>query len=164
MIRTIQQRWQQFSPSDKRALMLGTLSLGLLFFWLLFWQPLQTQKQETQTRLDKLAADYAWMLQAAPQIKALQAAQTRKGNVGASLLTLIDQSLRQSSLASVNKRISPRDEHQAQVDFDAVEFNGFVTWLSTLLSTENIQVVYLSIEANKDAGMVQIRLSLRQSA
>ncbi len=159
---TIQQRWQQFAPSERRALIIGASALLLFSFWSLIWEPLQTQTQQTEKKLAKLEADYAWMQQAAPQIQALQNSAKKPNASGSSLLSLIDKSLQASPLANINKRISPRNETQAQVDFEQVGFNPFITWLSGLLSQEAIEVVYLTIEAGKDSGMVQVRLSLRQ--
>ena len=162
MINTQLLRWQQLPPSDKRILIGGTFALFLILLWSLVWQPLQSQMQANQQRLVKLKNDYAWMQQAAPQIQALQSQQQPNTDHRTSLLTLIDQSLQKSPLANINKRISPRNEHQAQIDIESVAFNPFISWLSQLLTAEAIQVQSLSIEAGKTAGMVQIHLSLKQ--
>ena len=152
--------WFSLSARTQFALAAGVFLSALLFIYFLFWAPLLEQRQTLQAQTAEQQALYQWMLTAAQEVKTLR--QQAAAPSSASLLSRIDQNLRQNPLQSVNKRLEPKgDQKTVRVEFTQVNFDQMAVWLSQLQNKTGISATTVSVERLAESGMVKAWLILK---
>ncbi len=157
-------RWNQLSAREQRVLLLGGATLCVILLYFFAWQPFVVEKQRLTQQVSDQYATLQWMQQAAADIQALQAQQMPAASspVQTSLLALVDQSIRNGALSSINKRIEPKGDNQVRVDFTAVDFNHLLQWLTQLHNQHQVSISSLNLERLTQAGRVKAYVRLER--
>lgn len=158
--------WAGLQPRERNVLAIGAIVVALLLGWALLWYPLAHARHELSARVARENADLTWMRQAQAQAHALHA-QGSRGQVsrqGKSLLALADASARSAGLAGALKRVEPTGNDNVRVTFDVADFDALVNWLDALGRDYGVQVTDLSVDKVEGLGLVNARVTLRDSA
>ncbi|MDY6992714.1 MAG: type II secretion system protein GspM [Pseudomonadota bacterium] len=150
----------QLTLRERYALLLAGLALGAGLGYFLLWLPLITAQQQLNTIVTTQQATVHWMQQAALEVKQHQT-HANSETPAPSLLSLIDESMRQSALSKRLKRIEPHNEDSVAVSFEQIRFSELITWLGQLYNHYHIDVRTLSLE-RQYPDTVKVRLTLHR--
>lgn len=156
--------FKHLNPRERYSLIVGGSALFLFLAYILLWQPWQNQVQEMQLRVGAQIEELAWMQQAAKEVKQLRtsSASSTVNRPTASLFSIIDSSMAQTSLAKTNKRIEPNTEQEIKISFEQANFSDLVQWIAGLQQQHRLQVQVLSLEKLAGNDSVKAQLTLRQ--
>lgn len=157
----MKQLFAQLTLRERYALLLAGLALSAGLGYLLLWLPLIKAQQQLNTVVTAQQATVHWMQQAALEVKQRQAATHSDTPDKPSLLSLIDESMRQSALSERSKRIEPHNEDSVVVSFEQIRFSELITWLGRLYNHYHIDVRTLSVE-RQYPDTVKARLTLQR--
>jgi general secretion pathway protein M len=154
---TLQQR-------ERLAVYAGAGALVLLVLYLALWAPFDSRARgQLAEHVNALRADYAWMQQAAPRVRAL-AGSAGGAQDGQSLLARVDSSAKQQQLGDAVKRLEPASANSVRVWLEQADFDQLVLWLETLTRSQGLRIESISIERSETPGRVTARLTLAGSA
>lgn len=147
------EKFQQLDTREQRALWFGGLSLFLILAYFLVWEPLLQNRQVLRTQLAEQQQLLHWMQQAQIEVQKLQHKQNVRQvtlPVGMSLLSVVDQSLRQGALQALNKQVQPHGDNGAEpqiaVRFKSIALDTLLQWLASLYNQYGIQAKQLNLE------------------
>lgn len=144
-------------------MVLGGLIMAVFLFWLLIWRPLDASRQDIAERIERQAADLAWMQAAASQASRIQAQPAATGTRGnLSLLALAEQSARGAGLANGFRRGEPVGDDRVRISFEAVSFDQLLKWLALLEQRYAIAAVEFSVDRAGSPGLVDARVMLAE--
>lgn len=158
--------WASLQKRERYVLAIGAVVVSVLLCWALLWYPLAHARQELTARVARENADLNWMRQAQSQAQTLHAkgARGQVGRQGKSLLALADGSARSAGLADALKRVEPTGNDNVRVTFDVADFDALMNWLDALARDYGVQVTDLSADKVEGLGLVNARVTLRDSA
>jgi general secretion pathway protein M len=156
--------FKNLNPRERYSLIVGGSALFLFLIYILLWQPWQNQVQEMQSRVSEQVDELAWMQQAAKEAKQLRTASAASvpNRPTASLFSIIDSSMAQTSLAKANKRIEPNTEQEIRISFEQANFSDLVQWLAGLQQQYHLQTQVITLEKLAGNDNVKVQLTLRQ--
>ena len=149
--------WSSLADRERRVLSFGAAALALIVIYAGIWDPLASAQQRRQTEL--LAARAM-----ASQLEALAVAAPRAGGAsagaGQSLLAVIDQSRKSSSITKPPSRLQPEGDNTVRIWLEDVPFDGLMRWLGDLQTRYGVRVDSAEIERESGPGLVNARLTL----
>jgi general secretion pathway protein M len=156
--------FKNLNPRERYSLIVGSSALLLFLVYILLWQPWQNQVQEMQLRVGEQVDELAWMQQAAKDVKQLRSAGTASvpNRPTASLFSIIDSSMAQTSLAKANKRIEPNTEQEIRISFEQANFSDLIQWMANLQQKYSLQVQVITLEKLAGNDSVKVQLTLKQ--
>lgn len=157
-------RYQALEPRERRILAWGAVFVAATLLYLAVWQPLMALHTRSQERLDQARATAERL-----ELLAAQAASMRSGRQPApvigsdqSLLSVVDQAGKNSSLGKPLSRIQPDGEDTVRVWLEDVPFDALLRWIEELKTRYAIAVTAAEIEG-ESPGVVDARLSLERA-
>jgi general secretion pathway protein M len=154
------QRWfDSLAPRDQRILRVGAIAAAVIALIGVFL-PLQHMVSAAGKRVAQKQADLAWMRAAVPSVIAAGPGPSSRATVD-SLVVLIDQSARESGLGKSLVGSQPSGSGSQRVQFNAVDFNLLVAWLSRLSSQHGVKIESATITTASAPGVVTATLVLR---
>ena len=156
--------WNNLSERERWIGGGGGALVLLLLVYALLWHPFRTSLLNLRQTVASQRQDFAWMQQAAAEVKRLSAsptAATARQSNPQSLLTLVDQTARTAGLGTVMKRIEPQGEDKLRVQFEQVDFDQLVRWLGSLEQEHGVTSASVTIDRQSEAGRVDARLVLQ---
>lgn len=156
--------FKNLSVRERYSVILASGALILFLSYMILWQPWQTQIQQLQLTVNEQAADRAWMQQAAQEVRQLRTSTVipTAARPTASLFSIIDSSMAQTSLAKANKRIEPNSEQEVRISFEQANFSDLIRWLASLQQQYHIQTQVISLEKLAATDSVKVQLTLKQ--
>ena len=153
--------WATLSTRERGIILAGT---GLVLAFLLYvfgWQPFQTGHRRLQQAVTERRADLAWMRQAAAEVKTLNSSSAAGSAPDErSLLTLVDQTVREAGMGAALKRVAPQGDDKLSAQLDAVEFDRLLPWLNALEEQHRIALSSLTVDRTETPGLVNARIVL----
>ena len=156
--------FKNLNPRERYSLIVGGSALLLFLGYILLWQPWQNQVQEMRLRVGEQVDELAWMQQAAKDVKQLRSVGTVSvpNRPTASLFSIIDSSMAQTSLAKANKRIEPNTEQEIRISFEQANFSDLIQWMAGLQQKYSLQVQVITLEKLAGNDSVKVQLTLKQ--
>lgn len=156
--------FKNLNPRERYSLIVGSSVLLLFLVYILLWQPWQNQVQEMQLRVGEQVDELAWMQQAAKEVKQLRTVSTTNisNRPTASLFSIIDSSMAQTSLAKANKRIEPNTEQEIRISFEQANFSDLIQWVAGLQQQYRLQIQLITLEKLAGNDSVKVQLTLKQ--
>ncbi|MEN9849517.1 MAG: hypothetical protein RL368_2257 [Pseudomonadota bacterium] len=156
--------FKNLNPRERYSLIVGSSVLLLFLVYILLWQPWQNQVQEMQLRVGEQVDELAWMQQAAKEVKQLRTVSTTSisNRPTASLFSIIDSSMAQTSLAKANKRIEPNTEQEIRISFEQANFSDLIQWVAGLQQQYRLQIQLITLEKLAGNDSVKVQLTLKQ--
>lgn len=148
-------------PRERLLVSGGAVLLLLLLLYSLLWAPIAGKYTSLRENVAGQQQTLAWMQRAAGQIRALQRLNTgsAQGLGGRSLLAVVDQSARSSSLGTAIKRIEPDGTKAVKVWLEGAAFDSMIVWLGQLAKNFQIEPTIITLEP-VGGGRVNARLTL----
>jgi len=156
----------QLESRERRVLMAGVIALIVIIAYFGAYEPFVKARAQLENIVTAQRATLQWMQNAATEIQQLRAQSTisPRTNHPLSLLTVIDQSLRQSPLNSIDKRIEPQGDNSVDIHFEHIHFTALMRWLGQLHNQHFIKVNTISIEKLPSPDTVKIRMTLYRAS
>lgn len=155
--------WRTLTSRERSVVAMGAAVAFAFIFWLAVWRPLAAANSAMAERIERKAADVAWMRAAAAEARQLATRPAEAGNRGdLSLLALAEQSARGSGLAAGFRRGEPVGEARVRVMFEAVSFDQLVNWLVLLNERYAVHADELSVDRAGEPGLVDARVLLAE--
>jgi general secretion pathway protein M len=144
-------------------IVLGGAGLLLIVLLWALWHPLSQGRAELTRRVGDQERLLSWMRDASEGVRRGRA-ETMMSTDGstASLLTLVDESLRAHKLGDAVRRVEPEGDSIVRLWLDGARFDDLMTWLTTLNRGYGTGVQELSARVTDVRGVVNVTLTLRQ--
>lgn len=151
------------APRERVIVASGAVALLLLFVYLALWEPLDRRVQGLREGVAAQQGNLAWMLGASEEIRRLRGTGGRPSTADdRSLLTIVDQSARESGIKQALHRMEPEGGTGVRLWLAATPFDQLVTWLGQLEREHGIAVSALSLEPKETPGTVEARVTLER--
>jgi general secretion pathway protein M len=150
-------KFQSLSPRDRRTLLVGA-GIAAILFVVAVILPLDHSVSRLHDQVTRKQADLVWMRNAAPEIAA---AGPVRGNVGESLIVIVDQSARESGLGSSLAGSQPSGAGNLSVQLQKAPFDSLVGWLARLSQQNGVQIESATIDSAGEPGLVDASLVLK---
>jgi general secretion pathway protein M len=157
----MRQYWHNLQGREQRIVLIGGIAALLL---LLYSAVLDPFAQGLHRLEQSVVADrelFAWMEQAAQQVKVLRARGGASRSSGQSLLSLVDASAKQNGLGGALKQVKPEGEG-VRLRFEQAGFDDMVRWLGRLGAEQGVGVTTLTLERLPETGMVNATVVLER--
>lgn len=147
---------------DRLSLVVLFVFISTVAFYYFVWTPISDGLDSAKSRYENKASLVQWMKDNEKVAK--QASRNKgkaKGNArrGKPLLTVVNQTSSQKNLKV--KRVEPKGEDGIRVWMDKVPFNDLMSWVSMLSTQYGVTAVNISMEKQKEIGLVNASLILK---
>lgn len=146
---------------ERRIVLGGTAALIVMMAYLFAWEPLQNKRVQLEKSVAAQRSTYAWMQQAAQQVKILGGGAPATKVKSGSLLGTINKTAKPVLTGAVLKRVEEDRQQGVRVWIDQVAFDDLIRWLGQLQQQYGIRVASLVTERHQQAGKVNVRLILQ---
>ncbi len=158
--------WLAGLSQRERTLVLAAgavAAVGVLYVALVL--PLTTMASRREARVERKAADLAWMRQVAPAVTAAaQSGGAVDVPTGESLVVLIDRTAREAGLGGALRDQSPNGENGLRLRLESAAFDTLVEWLGRLQQRHGIHIEAANFDATGNPGLVNASLTLAHPA
>ncbi|MES9846603.1 MAG: type II secretion system protein M [Candidatus Sedimenticola sp. PURPLELP] len=154
--------WQEMAPRERGFLVAGALTVGFIVLYALAWEPLTEKVSGLQSSVQAQRELVSWMEQTTKQIELIRdqiGPELEDSEDDRSLLSVVDESARDSGLGQAVKRIEPADGGKLKIWLESAEFNTLVEWMADLQS-EGIWAGTAQLSRTSASGRVNGRLTL----
>jgi general secretion pathway protein M len=156
-------RWfDGLAPRERRLVLAAGALAAIALLYAGVAVPLAHLHARQATRVERKAADLAWMRQAAPRVAAITA---RGGGAGQeSLVVLVDRTGRESGLGNSVRDQSPTGENGLRLRLESASFDAMIAWLALLQQQYGVSVADATIAATTTPGLVNASITLTHGA
>ena len=152
--------WGTLAEREQRVLAAGAAILALVVLYLGAWEPLaQTQRDRVRALEDARALATLLETLAVEVQRSRGAGGAGTAGAGQSLLAVIDQSRRASSVAK-QPRLQVDGDNAVRVWLEDVPFDALLRWLGDLQTRYGVRVDTADIERESGPGLVNARVTL----
>ena len=152
--------WANLAPRERRTLGLGGVVLGLILLYLAVWQPVARARHSREVALKESRALAVQLETLAAEVQSRQGSGSAPVPTNQSLLALVDQTRKASSLTKPPSRIEPEGDTTVRLWMEDVPFDALVRWLGDLQMRYGVRVDTADIERQSATGLVNARLTL----
>ena len=157
--------YESLDVRERRLIVSASVLLLLLLFYALAWKPVSTEYHRLNVSIKEKEKTLVEMHQLAVQAKQLQRLNVRSSvQPGGSLLANIDRTAKSNGLGPALKRVRPDGENKASVSLEGAEFDRVVVWLENLQRRQGIDVVSVTVEKQKEPGLVSMRIEMQEGS
>ena len=158
----IQDWLASLAPRERRLVYGAATVVGVAALYMAVALPLQHMHARQVARVERKAADLAWMQQAAPRVSAMAA--TSGAGSKESLVVLVDRTGRQSGLGGTIRDQSPSGNNGLRLRLEGAPFDTMIAWLASLQLRFGISVSDATIDAGSAPGLVNASITLTHGA
>ena len=151
------------APRERRLVYLAAGLAGIAAIYVAVVLPVTTFNAKSAARVEKKAADLAWMQQVAPQVMAAGASAGATAT-DESLVVLVDRTGREAGLGAAVRDQSPSGENGLRLRLEGASFDVLVAWLANLQQQYGVSVEAATIDAGSGPGLVNASLTLTHGA
>lgn len=150
------------APRERQLAYGAAVVVGMLVLYAGIALPLERMHARQSARVERKAADLAWMRVAAPKVTAIAAQGVGAGSE--SLVVLIDRTGRESGLGSAVRDQSPSGANGLRLRLEGAPFDALVAWLVSLELRFGVSVSEATIDAATAPGLVNASITLTHGA
>jgi type II secretory pathway component PulM len=151
------------APRERRLVYLAAGFAGIAAIYFAVVLPITGFNARSAARVEKKAADLAWMQQVAPQVMAA-GATAGAAATNESLVVLVDRTGREAGLGAAVRDQSPSGENGLRLRLEGASFDVLVAWLASLQQQYGVSVEAATIDAGSGPGIVNASLTLTHGA
>ena len=156
----LREPWNNLAARERRLLAAGGVLLGIVFFYVLLWLPLQKDLTQLRVSVPQDQSQLEHMRALADAIRPLRA-KLRPRSAGATPLSIVDTTLTAQNLRSYVTHLEADGGNGVRLALDGVPFNALVTLLTELQDTQQLVVDSATLDAQVKPGLVNANLRLR---
>ncbi|MDA7746295.1 type II secretion system protein M [Psychromonas sp.] len=158
MFDQIKEWWEGTSEREQQLTLVSGVVIFIAIVYFLIWQPLATNLEDNQQKLNKAEQTLQWVETSATKLVAAGVGGNQKTKRKQNLSQLINTTAKRNSISI--SRIQNQEE-QVDVWINEIEFTQFLKWITTLQNDSNVHVISVDLSRTKIEGMVKVnRLSL----
>lgn len=150
------------APRERNLVYGAAALLGVAVLYAGVVLPIEHMQAKQAARVERKAADLAWMQQAAPRVSAMAA--TGGAGTKESLVVLVDRTGRQSGLGGTIRDQSPNGQNGLRLRLEGAPFDVMITWLASLQLGFGISVSDATIDTGSAPGLVNASITLTHGA
>jgi general secretion pathway protein M len=148
---------------ERRIVSGGAIVLLIILVYLLIWEPLSSRHAELQKSVQAQRNTYAWMQQAAHEIRQLSGKAASIKKQSGSMLGTINNTAKPVLRGAILKRVEEDRQQGVRVWIEQVAFDDLIRWLGQIQQQYGIRVSSLVSERHAKPGRVNVRLILQRS-
>lgn len=148
--------WSGLAQREQRVLSAGAIALAVILLYLVVWEPLGKARRDREEAL----ADARALATQIETLAANRGGATTVTGADQSLLAIVDQSRRASSITKPPSRQQPEGDTTVRIWLEDAPFDGLVRWLNDLQTRYGVRVNDADIERESGPGLVNARLTL----
>jgi len=156
----LRETWNNLAARERRLLAAGGVLLGIVFFYVLLWLPLQKDLAQLRISVPQDQSQLEHMRALADAIRPLRT-KLRPRSAGATPLSIVDTTLTAQNLRSYVTHLEADGGNGVRLALDGVPFNTLVTLLTELQDTQQLVVDSATLDAQVKPGLVNANLRLR---
>ncbi|MEJ2609626.1 MAG: type II secretion system protein M [Candidatus Thiodiazotropha sp.] len=159
----MKQWWSSKSPQEHLAIIIGSLAVLVLLFYLAIWRPFSQNLEKKVVLVKSQESTLQWMQENSNLIKRMQARQgSKRGKTNEALLTLVDRTAKSIRLREQIQRIKPQGDNKVQLWVEEASFDLLIRWLGQLTQDYALEIESLNIDRQDAPGLVNARLVLQR--
>lgn len=170
MKNTIINYWQQLTKREQMILSWGGLSVTLILFYALIWQPWHAAIAHMEEAIQHRREGLVWMRQQADMIKDSGLTQNVRATKSAdqSLLSVIEKSARANRVSKSIQQMVPGTDAQTNVEqvnvvLEEADFNQWVRWVDSLYRDYAVNIKQLTVDNETDQpNIVELRVTFQR--
>src|SRR5262245_40660495 len=116
--------FEALSEREQRLVLAAGAFASVAVLYLVLVLPFQSMSAKRAARVEKKAADLAWMRQVAPQVAAASASGAGRSPTGESLVVLVDRTARQAGLGPALRDQSPNGANSLRLRMESASFDS----------------------------------------
>ena len=160
------QQWlDSLQQREKTIVIGGAIALIFILFYLLVWEPITSNHEQQQLKLESQSQLYSWMKNASNEITSIKAAggslTSRFKNQSTS--SLADRSARTTGVKPFITKIE-QSKKGVKVILKSASFDLIINWLSDMESKYGISSSNIKVERAKAPGAVDAYITLERSS
>jgi len=150
---SLKQWWAQLNTREQRLVVaMGGAVLTLLLYTLV-WQPLNTNVENSKTKLASRQALLTWVSENSARYQSIKPNNSGQ-KLGGSLSSIINRTAGKYQL--IISRMQPQGD-SLQVWVDEVSFTQLLYWLEHIVNNEGLKVQAIDIASSDKPGEVRVR-------
>ena len=152
-------RWTALTDRERRIVTLGGIALGLILVYLVLWAPVAKARHAREVALKESHTLAVQLEKLATEVQRHRGGSSPVAT-HQSLLALVDQTRKASSLTKPPSRLEPEGDTTVRIWMEDVPFDALVRWLGDLQTRYGVRVDTADIERTSGSGLVSARLTL----
>lgn len=156
----IQEKWLQLSQRERKVALIAMTILALLIYFFVIFVPLSASIEDSQQRFKANTELLGWMQQAQSQLRTNRTSSEVTKESPASLLTIIDQSIKGSPIETISPDIKQVQTNQVQITLTAIQFDQLLNWLEKLSKQYHLTIVKITLKRAAEEGIVSSSITL----
>jgi len=160
-VENVKQYLKGLNPRERLVLAGGASALLVIAVYLFVWEPLLEKQVALNASIKSQQIAYQQMLKSAAEVKQLKGAGGYKAISSSAMQSVINRTAKSALPRAIIKRVEQNRQQAVQVWIDQAGFDDVIKWLGSLQQTKGVRVIALVSERTKQAGRVNIRLTLK---
>ncbi|MFU8831332.1 MAG: type II secretion system protein GspM [Wenzhouxiangella sp.] len=157
--------WNNLNLRQQRLLLVAALIVVVLALYVWAWEPMAETRVTQREQVAQQQALLDWLTALTPVATQMRRETAPNADLGGrSLLGLADETARAAGLAGSLSRIEPDGNAQVRVWLEDANFVATMGWLQQLSIQHPIEVSQLSVDRARQAGQVNVRVTLSTDA
>jgi len=159
-VREYRRQYSLLAPRERYMLLGMTVFLAIILVYFVLVNPAINAAADAKQMLTNKQTLIQWMKSNESKVTQLrkQNGASSKPTTSQSFLALVNRSSSQYSVPL--KRYEPEGQNKLRVWVEDVPFNGLISWLNELKAKNAINVVNISIDAQKEPGIISAKIIL----
>lgn len=154
------ERWRALAVREQRLLLAGIAAVVLTVIFLGIIEPLSQLQSRRETALMQSRALAQRLEEISAELQSTRGSVPPSALKTLSLLTAVDQSVKQSAIGKAPSRLQPEGDKQVRIWFEAVSFDALARWLHELETRYGVFTLSADIEREAAGGQVSAQLTL----
>lgn len=158
MLEEIKSWWEGTTEREQQLTLVSGVVIFVAIVYFALWQPLATNLVENEQKLQRAEQTLQWVETNAAKLVKAGVSDIKKPKRKKNLSQLINSSAKRNK---INISRIQNQENKVDVWINEVEFNEFVSWMTSLQNRYNVKILSADLNRHKVTGSIKVnRLSL----
>ena len=160
----LQDWYRTLKPRERVVVLAGSIIVVAVALYTLALAPFYGALHQRSERVQRKAADLAWMRSVAGEVQSLGANQPIGSSpAGESLVVLVDRTARECGVGSALTGQTPNGDNGIRVRLESATFNVLVKCLGNLQQAHSISIEQATFDKASRPGLVNASLVLNRA-
>lgn len=147
--------WNSLEKREQRLVLWGGAVVVLLIYYFAILSPMQNKISTLKKGIANNSELLVWMKKAKSDVKRAEQNRVKSTSSRAkSLLTLVDNSIKQKRLSAAVTEIKQINKNEVQAKFKDVIFDTLIDWLQQIQKRESINIKKIVLRRTDTEGLV----------
>ena len=153
----MKQRWQNLAQREQQLIKAMAVLIAVFLFYILAWNPLNTNLEKAQAKLEKNGNLLTWVKANTAKFKGVKI-QSKSAGSNATLTSIVNSTAKNWQVSVT--RMQPKND-ELQIWIDQVKFDDFLAWTEQLYLKQGVVINAADVSETDIPGLVKIsRLTL----